>query len=88
MLESEFCRSKESDDPESSIICIVFSPILPEIVTASVLDVATIIVGSSVGLIVEGDDCCPAQPSLGRFPEDNFVVVEGSHAACAPASHN
>lgn len=75
MLVSESRRSKESDEPESSIICMVFSPILPEMITASVLVVATITVASVAGLIGDGDGCCPVQPSLGRFPECNFVVA-------------
>ena len=75
MLDSESRRSKESDEPESSIFCIVFSPILPEIVTASVFVVATITVASVAGLTSDADGCCPVQPSLGRFPEHHFVVA-------------
>ena len=75
MLDSESRRSKESDEPESSIICIEFSPILPEMVTASVFVVAIITVASVVGLVSDGDGCCLVQPSLGRFPEHNFVVA-------------
>ena len=59
MLDSESRRSKESDDPESRIICTLFSPTFPEIITASVLTVATITVGVSTGLTQDWDDCCP-----------------------------
>ena len=55
---------------------------LPEMITALVLVVATITVGVSAGLAPDRDDCCPVQSSLGRFPEDCLVVAEGSLIAC------
>ena len=88
MLASELRLSRESDDPESSIICTAFSPICPEMTTALVLVVATITVGVSGGLTFDRDDCCPVQPSLGRFPEDCFVVAEGRLVACDWVIHN
>lgn len=54
---------------------------LPEMITALVLVVATITVGVSAGLAPDRDDCCPVQSSLGRFPEDCLVVAEGSLVA-------
>lgn len=56
--------------------CTAFSPIFPEAMTASVLTVETITVGVSTRLLDDGEDCCPVQSPLDRFPaEDNFIVA-------------
>ena len=81
IVASELRLSRESEDPESSIICTAFPPILPEMVIASVLVVATVIVGISSGLTLDRDDCCPVQSSLGRFPADCFGVAQGRFVA-------